>query len=630
MRSVDKLSHDLFLLMLNLSQMQDVERIRNLFIEAINANDLPIHLHYREDGEEIGAPGEEIATRNSSFGFLEFRGDPEELPEEAMPVLRNSVRLLALVLENRTQAELLRQEKEKLARSLEERDELMLQTAIDGFWVVDMEGRIVEVNEAYCRMVGYSREELLTMGVADLEAIETEVDVEQHIHGIRRAGGQRFESVHRAKDGTLTPVEVSANYLNQDGGRVYSFFRDITERNRAQEEKLALERQMQHAQKLESLGLLAGGIAHDFNNILMSILGHADLALHKVSRISPAHHNLVEIEKAARRAADLARQMLAYSGRGQFVIERLDGNELVREMGHLLKVSISKRAVLRLKLASQLPGVDGDGAQVGQVVMNLITNASEAIGEEEGVIVLRTGERDCDRAYLDATSDVLLAAQEEPVPPGHYVFIEVADTGCGMDEETMARIFDPFFTTKFTGRGLGMSAVLGIVRGHRGAIKIESELGRGSTFTILLPAAAESARPAGSPSPEAETWRGEGTFLVVDDEDSVRNVATQMLERLGFSVLQAADGGEAIEVFHRCRAEITGVLLDLTMPRKGGAETFHELRELDPDVRVILCSGFNESDATTQLSEAGLAGFIQKPFDLATLRATLKQALPTG
>ncbi len=408
---------------------------------------------------------------------------------------------------------------------------------------------------------------------------------------------------------------------------------DITQIKKAEEEKRALERQVQHAQKLESLGVLAGGIAHDFNNLLMGILGNADLALNELSPVSPARRNLQEIEKASRRAADLAKQMLAYSGKGRFVVQPINGNELVEEMAHLLEVSISKKNVLKFNFAENLPIFDGDATQIRQVVMNLITNASEAIGERSGIIALSTGAIHCDRAYLDNVSEMLRAALGEPLPEGVYTYFEVADTGCGMDAETIEKIFDPFFTTKFTGRGLGMSAVLGIVRGHKGALKIHSETKKGTTFRLLFPANElpnDGVAVAGKGEAPRQDWRGSGTVLFADDEEVVRTVGSQMLERLGFNVLTAPDGREALKVFGEHPAEIVCMFLDLTMPHLDGEETFSEIRRLSPDVPVILCSGYDEQDATRRFAGKGLAGFIQKPFTIAALKEKLMDVLAVG
>jgi CheY-like chemotaxis protein len=264
--------------------------------------------------------------------------------------------------------------------------------------------------------------------------------------------------------------------------------------------------------------------------------------------------------------------------------------------------------------------VDADASQLRQVVMNLVVNASEAIGERSGVITLSTGAMDCDRAYL---SESWL---DEQLPEGMYVFIEVADTGSGMDAETRARIFDPFFTTKFTGRGLGLAAVLGIVRGHRGAIKVYSELGKGTTLKVLFPAS-QRAEVRETRSAVRGMYEGKGTVLLVDDDESVRAVGRKMLERIGFTVVTAADGSEAIARFRERADDIICAIVDLTMPHVDGAETFRELRRMRPGVRVILSSGYNEQDVTQRFVGKGLAGFIQKPYQLSTLVAVLKEVL---
>jgi signal transduction histidine kinase/ActR/RegA family two-component response regulator len=405
---------------------------------------------------------------------------------------------------------------------------------------------------------------------------------------------------------------------------------EIAEHKQAVEVKLTLERQVLHAQKLESLGVLAGGIAHDFNNMLMSILGNADLALYELSPMSPARGNLREIEKATRRAADLAKQMLAYSGKGRFVVEPIDTGELVKEISHLLEVSISKKAVLKYNLAENLPTFDGDVTQIRQVFMNLITNASEAIGDNSGAIALSTGAMNCDRAYLDDVNEILRAGLHEPLREGVYTYFEVADTGCGMDAETIEKIFDPFFTTKSTGRGLGMSAVLGIVRGHKGALKIYSEVGKGTTFKLLFPANElpdNGFEVRRKDEAEGKDWRGSGTVLIADDEETICIVGKQMLERMGFSVLTAPDGREALKVFREHADEIVCVILDLTMPHMDGEEAFRAMRRFHPSITVLLCSGYNEQDATQRIAGKGLAGFIQKPYNMAALREKLTEVL---
>ena len=380
-----------------------------------------------------------------------------------------------------------------------------------------------------------------------------------------------------------------------------------------------MEKQLLHAQKLESLGVLAGGIAHDFNNILTAIIGNADLALMRINKASPAVENLHRIEQSAARAADLAKQMLAYSGKGKFVVENLDLNVLLEEMLHMLDVSISKKAILRLNPYTPLPLVEADATQMRQIIMNLVINASEAIGDKSGVIAITTGCMDCDRGYL---KNVWL---DENIHEGLYVYLEITDTGCGMDKETLSRIFDPFFTTKFTGRGLGMAAVLGIVRGHKGAIKVYSEPNKGTSFKILLPA---SGKPAELFNHDnlLDNWQGSGTVLLVDDEETVRGIGAEMLKELGFSTITANDGREAVEIF-KATPDITLVILDLTMPHLDGEQCFRELRQLKPDIKVIMSSGYNEQEITQRFVGKGLAGFIQKPYKLSILKLEIQKVL---
>ena len=390
--------------------------------------------------------------------------------------------------------------------------------------------------------------------------------------------------------------------------------RDITERKK-------MQRQIEHTQKLESLGVLAGGIAHDFNNLLTSILGNADLAAMNLSPVSPARQNLEEIEKASRRAADLCRQMLAYSGKGAFVIRSINLNELVREMAHLLEASLSKKAILRYELADDLPPIEADPTQIHQITMNLITNASESLGEDTGLIGIATGTMDCNEEYLQD------ASLGEELPEGRYVYFQVSDTGCGMDAETLAKVFDPFFTTKFTGRGLGLAAVIGITRAQKGAIKINSAPGKGTTFRILFPSCEKPAEESKSDTEMAQDWRGSGTVLLVDDEAMVRQVAASMLKNIGFDVLEAADGHEAVEIFRAQKDEIILVLLDMSMPRMGGEEAFNEIKGIKSDARVVLSSGYTEQEALNGFEGKGLAGFVQKPYKYENLLEKIRNAL---
>jgi len=435
------------------------------------------------------------------------------------------------------------------------------------------------------------------------------------IHDLSGSNEIEFRIVR--KDGEIRWIHhICRSVIRADsnlGRRVSN--RDITELKHADAERQKVEQQLMHTQKLESLGVLAGGIAHDFNNILTAIIGNAELARMRINPGLPAVENLLNIEQAASRAADLAKQMLAYSGKGKFLIETLDMNCLIEEMLHMLEVSISKKAVLRLNLAPHLPPVDADATQMRQIIMNLVINASEAIGDSDGIIAITTGSRECDRNYL---KDFWL---NENISEGLYLYLEIADTGCGMDSETITKIFDPFFTTKFTGRGLGMAAVLGIIRGHKGAITVSSEPGKGSTFKILLPVAS---RPTGNFTREEhkDDWQGSGTVLLVDDEETVLGVGAEMLKMLGFTVITAGNGVEAVEIF-KAGADIAFVILDLTMPQMDGEQCFLALQQLRPDVKVIISSGYGEEEIVRRFLGKGLAGFIQKPYKLSELKEAI-------
>ena len=399
---------------------------------------------------------------------------------------------------------------------------------------------------------------------------------------------------------------------------------DVTQRKQAEAERKDLESQLQEAQKMKAIGTLAGGLAHDFNNLLMAILGNADLAVLDLSGESPVRSCIEEIEKAARRAAELTRQMLAYSGRGRFVVKSIDLSQTVKEMTQLLRASTSKAITLNLDLQPGLPPIRADAAQVQQVVMNLVTNASEAIDEgQTGIVSISTGILHCTREDLDR------AYLKEPLAEGRYVYLEVADTGRGMDKETQSKIFDPFFSTKFTGRGLGLAAVLGIVRSHRGAILVEGEPESGSLFRVLFPPTRERAeKPNESRDSETAAARqAAGVILLVDDEESVRALGIRMLERSGFRVLTAEDGVEALAVFRRHADTIRGVILDLTMPRMSGQECFHHLRRIKPDLPILLSSGFDEQEATARFTGQKHFGFIQKPYKTALLAKKLRQVL---
>ena len=403
--------------------------------------------------------------------------------------------------------------------------------------------------------------------------------------------------------------------------RVYGINMDISERKQREEERRKLEAQVQHVQRLESLGVLAGGIAHDFNNLLVGILGGASLALLDLPADSLAREHLEHIKEAGLRATELTRQMMSYSGKGRFIAEPLQLNTLIESMGDLLRASISKKATLNFQLGADVPLIQADEAQIRQVVLNLVTNAADAIGENSGCITLRTGAAQADQRQLSQYLFGERGAQTS------FAFLNVSDNGCGIDEATRARIFDPFFTTKSTGRGLGLATVLGILRGHHAGIQVHSEPGKGSSFHILFPKFVPEPASVSAQPVLGRGLHGKGMVLVVDDEEVMRRVVTLTLERLGFSVLTARDGKEGVELFSRHAAETLLVILDVNMPLLSGDEAFKAMRLIRPDVRVLLTSGYDQPASLETGAESGLAGFLQKPFRIETLIEKVGEAL---
>ncbi len=495
-----------------------------------------------------------------------------------------------------------------------------------GNWVWDPHTGAVTFSDQTWRLVGLdptSSPQILQILEAVVEREELTRLRTQMWRAVEK-GENRFESEFHfhTPDGVVHSGYALADIVRDETGnaiRVRGIIQDITERKHAEEERRVLEQQIQHTQKLESLGVLAGGIAHDFNNLLMAILGNADLALSSLPVTSTAHVHLAEIEGAARRAADLTGQMLAYSGRGQFLIEEVNLNELVTEMGNLLEASISKRAHLTYALTESLAAVKADATQLRQVVMNLIVNASEAIGDQEGLIHISTGSV---KIPAGNHSDYYLG---DTPGKGDYVFIEVSDSGCGMDEETRKRIFDPFFTTKFTGRGLGLAAVQGIVHGHKGTIQIHSEKGRGTIFRVLLPALDRTVTHTTHERMSIPSVPAGTTVLLVDDEEVVRSTGETMLQRMGCTVLLAVNGRDALKTLSQSPQPITCILLDLTMPFMDGVETLREVKKTRPDIPVVIMSGYTEHDTLQRFAEVSPDGFIQKPFNMGALQKAISQ-----
>ncbi len=517
--------------------------------------------------------------------------------------------------------------KERHLLESENKFRLLFERSVEGLLLLDGD-RFTDCNQAVLDLLGCTEPEFLRLHPWELsppvqpDGRASEEKARDMIATAHARGVHRFEWMHRRLSGEDFPVEVTLIPIPLGGKDIlFTSWRDITDRKKAEQDRLQLERQMLHAQKLESLGVLAGGIAHDFNNLLTAILANLNLAEAGVPEDSPVAARLRATEGAALKAAELTRQMLAYSGKGRFVVRPHDLNLVVREVTDLVKVSIAKKANLHFSLEEDLPLVEADEAQLQQVILNLVTNASDALGDREGEIRVTTCARTLDETFISATFP------GQGLVPGLYAVLEVGDTGVGMTPEVLARIFDPFFTTKPTGHGLGLSAIQGILRGHRAGLKVYSEPGRGTSFQVYLPATS-------APRPQAALVHSDpsdvvlcGRVLLVDDEDSILEVTAKALERLGFEVATAADGREAVELFSQGPEAFRLALVDLTMPRMDGRECFKALRALRPDLPVVLCSGFSEQESVKAFLGEGLAGFIQKPYSMGTLRKALIEAL---
>ncbi|MCP4605531.1 MAG: response regulator [Proteobacteria bacterium] len=510
---------------------------------------------------------------------------------------------------------------EEALKQSEEKFRSLVENSPDYIYVTDIKGTVHFINRTYPK---HKEEDVIGKSIYDFVHPDHCDLTRDTIKKVYQSGRPTsFETKAFGPDNSLVRHETRFIPI-LSGGKVVSLIgvvTDITDRKQAEEERLALNRKVQQAQKLESLGVLAGGIAHDFNNLLMGMLGNTDLTLRELPPESPSIGKLREIETSITRAADLTNQMLAYSGKGKFIIKQLDLRVAVEEMCHLLEVSISKKVTLKFDFEDAVPPIQSDAVQVRQIIMNLITNASEAIGDESGVISVRTGSMFCDQAHLE--NNLI----NESLQKATYSYLEVADTGCGMDEDTLSRIFDPFFTTKFTGRGLGLAAVLGIVRGHKGALTVDSKPGQGTTFKVLFPSVEGSAADdEKSGQKSAAIFEGK-TILLVDDEPSIRTTVGAMLKDLGINVVKAVDGQEALGIFEASPDRFACVLLDLTMPIMDGEECYKELRRIRKDVCVILTSGYNEPESFVHSADRGVAAFVKKPYSLEQLVEKLQTVL---
>lgn len=603
-----------------------IERVRGFTVDEAMAQSLEeiltpdsfvIMMRVMEEEMKRDAAGGSDPDRAISLELEEYKKDGSTIwLENRASFLRDEgekatgIIVLTRDVSDKRRAEKALRESEKVLR-------LLAESTSTGIFIYQEE-KFIYLNPAVVTITGFSEEEL--MGGCFWDFVHPEDRETVKWRGLSRLEGKevltRYEFRVLTKDGRERWVDFTATVIDYKGkpaglGTIY----DVTERKRIEEERIEMERKLFHVQKLESLGVLAGGIAHDFNNLLTAVLGYTELSIGGIPPESVAHRYLQEIKKAGSRAADLARQVLAYSGRGRFLIERISIETLLKEMSGLLGASISKKTPLIVEVEEGLPQVEGDITQIRQVLMNLVINASEAITGENGEI------------HLSAKG--VTVPREEGTSVERAVLLEVSDNGCGMSQETLSRIFEPFFTTKFTGRGLGMSAVQGIVRSHRGTINIESTLGVGTRVKILLPALLETVdekKAEGEPVREEKNLKAK--ILLVDDEETVLTVGGELLRSLGMEVDVALSGEEAIELFKKETFDL--VILDLTMPRMDGVETLRRLREIDHEVRVIMTSGYTEQEVFSRLVGRNRTDFLPKPFSLNELSRAIDNVLREG
>jgi two-component system cell cycle sensor histidine kinase/response regulator CckA len=497
-------------------------------------------------------------------------------------------------------------------RHTEQRFRALFDSNVIGIVEINHES-VLDANESFLQMTGQSRETVLsgTIRWRDMTPAKYgRIDEQAHERAIQSGSFPPFEKEFYRKDGSLLPVWVGGVLLNQPPDwTCIAFVLDLSERK-------ALEEQSRSAQKLKTLGLLSSIIAHDFNNLLTTIIGNASLSLDKLGCDHPAYEKIEEVLRASQLASGLTDQLVNYSAKPRSTTNNLELSKLVREIGELIELPLSPKVHMEWSLAPGLPFVNGDGYLIQQILMNLVINASDALDKGGGTIRIVTHCRDYSRAELQATT-----SSGAHLPAGTYVAVEVQDTGCGMSQEVKTHIFDPLFTTKTKGRGLGLASALGIVRSHRGAIDVRSQVGEGTTFVILFPACMEAEICTEVADVASSELRGQGTVLVVDDEPSVRRLAEATLSRYGYRVLLAADGREGIEIYKREAGSVSLIIMDLGMPVMSGEEALEELMTLTPRPKVLFSSGFNERESLIRLE--GFP-FLQKPYTSKELAERVK------
>ena len=510
----------------------------------------------------------------------------------------------------------------QLLRVSEGKYRAILENGMVGIWLVDVQGRLMEVNRTYCRMSGYGYDELLTMSITDLEHQETAEDTASHIKSVMARGTDRFESRHRRKNGTVFDVEISAQFLPDSGGWFVAFVQDITERTQAETERRQLEAELHQAQKMESVGRLAGGVAHDFNNMLSVIIGHAELGLRKTDPASPLGHNLTEIRKAGGRSANLTRQLLAFARKQAIMPRALDLNETVGTLLDMLRRLIGTNISLVWLPKENIWTTMADPSQIDQITVNLCLNSRDAIART-GVITIETG---------NCVFTAQHCAAYAGFKAGEFVRLTVSDDGCGMEKETQELIFEPFFTTKEQGKGtgLGLAMVYGIVQQNDGFIDVRSEPDRGTRVSVYLPRHTGTPRHEWKTTSHVTTLNGGETILLVEDDPSILKMISSMLEMHGYTVLATSSPGEAIYLADVHGGDIHLLLTDVVMPEMNGRELAERLLALFPGLTCLFMSGYT-SDIITHRGEAeNSIHFIQKPFSIPDLAVKVRKALDNG
>ena len=553
------------------------------------------------DGEVIGCLN--VGSHNS-----------DTIGEESRIFLETIAGELGPTISRQSSINKLRERESNLAAFFSATRDIILVTGVDG--------RILEANPVAERLLEYTRPELLGMNLIDLLPSERHAAVTQKLS--RLSDEPMIElSVPLITSGHLEiPMEIHMTPGQWNNlPACFAVSRDIRERLRHEETRIQLEHQLLQSQKLESLGIMAGGVAHDFNNILMAILGYTELASLKLPESSHVRKHLEQIQRNIHRASDLTRQMLAYAGKASFVMENINLEKLVRSQSELIEALVSRNIVLTYEFDPELPEINGDPNQIQHVMMNILMNASEAIRDRAGTIRI-TGSR-----VRLADTDIAVSGWLGEVTPGEYIMLSVSDTGCGMDKETMSRVFEPFFSTKFAGRGLGLASVHGIVIGHRGAVRVLSAPDEGTTFELLLPITETAYRPVFRYDRPACDMSPKGVLVMVaEDEEDLREISVEILQNIGFTVIAARDGQEAIDLFLERQKDVRLVILDMTMPVKSGAEVFGFIQQIAPETRIILTSGYDRDDILHKFGNSRIAGFLSKPYSFEDLKQAVTRA----